>query len=192
MNVLQDETPYSGSPLGISPKFMPLDNSLNRYILHSLRLHCVLSHFLLDGEGTYEEEINVRFSFSTPNEIARGLKRIWESKMGTSSSARIIQDADLALKLMEILYRANVADVEGLVDSNGHIRQVVGESKSVSWGGARNKGMGRECKLTKNMLLNSDMLKLCLNKNTTSLTSSLTPLYFTIRKIELPTNGIKR
>ena len=185
---------YAGSPgpVGNSPEFMPLENSLNIDILYSLRFNCVLSRFLLYREGTEKGDSNMRFNLSTPNEIARGLKRIWESKMGTSSSARIIQDADLALKLMEILYRANVADVEGLVDSNGHIRQVVGESKSVSWGGARNKGMGRECKLTKNMLLNSDMLKLCLNKNTTSLTSSLTPLYFTIRKIELPTNGIKR
>ena len=64
---------------------MPLDNSLNRDILHSLRFHRILSRFLLDGEGTYEEERNVRFSFSTPKEIARGLKRIWESKMGTPS-----------------------------------------------------------------------------------------------------------
>ena len=31
---------------------MPLDNSLNRDTLHSLRFHCVLSCFVLDGEGT--------------------------------------------------------------------------------------------------------------------------------------------
>ena len=79
---------------------MPLDNSLNKDILHSLRFHCVLSPFLLDGEGTDEEERNMRFSFSPPKEIARGLKRIWESKMGIPSSARIIQDVDLALKVL--------------------------------------------------------------------------------------------
>ena len=87
---------YSGRPVGNTPKFMPLDNSLNRDILHSVRFHCVLSRFVLDGEGTDEEESNMHFSFSTPKEIAQGMKRIWESKMGTPSLARIIQDVDLA------------------------------------------------------------------------------------------------
>ena len=79
---------------------MPLDNILNRDILHSLRFHCVLSRFLLYGEGTDEDERNMRFSFTTPKEITRGLKRIWESKMRTPSSSRIIQDVDLALKAL--------------------------------------------------------------------------------------------
>ena len=126
MNGLQDGTPYAGRPVGDSPEFMPLDNSLNRDILHSLYFHCVLSRFVLDGEGTDEEERNMCFSFSTPKEIARGLKRIWESKMGTSSSARIIQDVDLALKALEIVYLANGAAVEGLADRNGHRRKVLG------------------------------------------------------------------
>ena len=70
---------------------MPLDNSLNRDNLHSFRFHCFLSRFLLDEEGTEEEERNKRLSFSIPKEIVRGLKRIRASKMGTPSSARIIQ-----------------------------------------------------------------------------------------------------
>ena len=98
MDGLQDGTPYAGRSVGNSPEFMPLENSLNRDILKSLRFHCVLSRFVLDGEGTDEEESNMRFCFSTPKEIARGLKRIWESKMGTPSSAQIIQDVDLVLK----------------------------------------------------------------------------------------------
>ena len=49
-----------------SPNFMPLDNSLNRDILHSLGFHCVLSRLLLDREGTDDEERNMRFSLSTP------------------------------------------------------------------------------------------------------------------------------
>ena len=150
--------------VGNSPEFMPLYNSLNRDIWHSLRFHCVLSRFLLDGEGTDEEERNMCFSFSTPKEITRGLKHIWESKMGTPSSARIIQDVDMALKALEIVYRANGAAAEGLADRNGHRRKVVGEGKSVSWGGERTKVKGRECELTKNMFLHSDLLKLCLKK----------------------------
>ena len=106
----------------------------------------------------------MRYSFSTPKEIARGLKRIWESKMGTPSSVRIIQDVDMALKALEIVHHANGAAVEGLAGRNGHRRKVVGEGKSVSWGGARTKGKGRECELTKNMFLQSDLLKLCLKK----------------------------
>ena len=84
--------------------------------------------------------------------------------MGTLSSARIIQDVDLALKALEIVYRENGAAVEGLADRNGHIRKVVGEGKSVSWGGARFKSKGRDCELTKKMFLHSDLLKLCLRK----------------------------
>ena len=68
--------------------------------------------------------------------------------MGTPSSARIIQDVNLALKTLEVVYRANGASVEGLADRNGHRQKVVGEGGSVSWGGAQNKGKGRECKLT--------------------------------------------
>ena len=52
MNGLQDRTPYAGRPVGNSPEFMPLDNSINRNILHPLRFHCVLSRFVLDWGGT--------------------------------------------------------------------------------------------------------------------------------------------
>ena len=177
MNGLQDRTPYARRHVVNSPECMPLDNSLNRDILHSLRFHCVLSRFVLDREGTEEEERNMRFSFSTPKEIARGLKHIWESKMGTPSLACIIQDFDLVLKALEIVYRANGAAVEGLADRNGHRRKVIGEEKSVSWGGARTKGKGCECKLTKKMFLHSDMLKVCLKKSGRLMSSSLTQLF---------------
>ena len=120
------------------------------------------------------------------------MKRIWESKMGTPSLARIIEDVDLALKALEIVYLANGASVEGLADRNEHRRKVVGEGKSVSWEGARFKGKGCECELTKKMFLHSDLLKLCLQKNGRSMSSSLTQLFFTIRKLALRTNEIKR
>ena len=61
MNGFQDGKPYAGRPVGNRPKCMPLDNILNRDIFHSLRFHCVLIHFLLDGEKTE----NMRFSLST-------------------------------------------------------------------------------------------------------------------------------
>ena len=99
---------------------------------------------------------------------------------------------DLALKVLEIFYLENGASVEGLADRNGHRRKVVGEGKSVSWGGSQTKGKGRECELTKNMFLHSDLLKLCLKKNGRSMSSSLTQLCFTIKKLALRTNDIKR
>ena len=64
--------------------------------------------------------------------------------MGTPSSARIIQDVDMALKALEIFYRENGAAVEGLADRNRHRRKVVGEGEGVSWGSAWTKGKGRE------------------------------------------------
>ena len=98
--------------------------------------------------------------------------------MGTPSSAKIIQDVDLALKALEIVYLANGTAVEGLADRNVHRRKVVGEGESVSWGGARTKCKGCKCELTKKMLLHSDLLKLCLKKNTPSVSYSLTQLFF--------------
>ena len=86
-------------------------------------------------------------------------------KMGTPSLARMIEDVDLALKALEIVYLENGAAVEGLADRNGHRRKLLGEGESVSWGGARTKGKGREYELTKKMFLHSDLLKLCLKKN---------------------------
>ena len=56
LNGLQDATPYSGRPVGNGPEFMPLDNSLNREILQSLRFHCVLSLSIIDGKETLEGE----------------------------------------------------------------------------------------------------------------------------------------
>ena len=101
------------------------------------------------------------FSYSTHREIARGLKRLWDSKMGTPSSVRIIEDVDMALKALEIFYRASCAAFEGLADRNWHIKKELGKGGSFSWGSARTKGGGRECELTKKMLFHSDLLKLC-------------------------------
>ena len=90
---------------------MPLDNILNRDILNSLSLNWVLRHFVLYGERNNDEERIIGFSFSTPKEITREIKSITESKMGTTSSARIIKDFDLVLKALEIVFCENGAAV---------------------------------------------------------------------------------
>ena len=79
--------------------------------------------------------------------------------MVTPSSVRIIEDIDLALKALEIVYRGNGAEVLGLADRNGHRRKVVGKGESVRCGGARTKGEGRECEFTKNIFFHSELLK---------------------------------
>ena len=112
--------------------------------------------------------------------------------MGIPSLSRIIKDFDLVLKVLEIVLCANGASVEVLYNRNGHRLKLLGEGKSVIWGGARTKVEGQECKIIKNMFLHSDQLKLRQKKNITSLIFSLTKLCFTIRKLTLRFNGIKR
>ena len=106
--------------------------------------------------------------------------------------ARIIEDVDLALKVLEIFCLVNGATVEGISDRNGHIRKLLGEGRRFSWGCSRTKGKGLECEIAKKMFLQSYLLNLCLKKNTTSLSSPLTQLCFTIRKNLLQGNGVKR
>ena len=108
---------------------MPLDDSLNHEILHSLHMNSVLSRYIVDGEETNKEERNMCFSYSIPREISRGLKRIRDSKTGTPSSVRIIEDVDLPLKSLEIVYSTNGAVVEGIADRNGHTKKEVGKGK---------------------------------------------------------------
>ena len=72
-----------------------------------------------------------------------------------------------------IVYRAHAGAIEG----------VVGEEKSVSWGGAQTKGEVHKRELTKKMFLHSDWL--------IALTSSLTQLFFTIIKLALRGNKVK-
>ena len=99
--------------------------------------------------------------------------------MVTPSSERIIQNVDLTLKALEIVYRANGYSVEGVSDRYGHRWKVVGEGKVFSWVFARTKGKGRKCELTKNMLFHSDLLKLFLQKkhNITEFFSDTTVFY---------------
>ena len=113
LNVLQDGTPNAGRPVGNIPEFMPLDYLLNCDVLHSLRMHSVLSRYAVDGEETNKEEMNMCFRKSTPRGISQGMKRIWDSEMITHSSVRIIEDVDLALKALEIVYREMVKQLRG-------------------------------------------------------------------------------
>ena len=67
LNGLQDDTPYAVRPVGNSPDFMSLYNSLNIDILQSFCFHCVLSLSIIDGKEIKEEERKLCFGFSTPS-----------------------------------------------------------------------------------------------------------------------------
>ena len=64
------------------------------------------------------------------------------------------------------------------------VEGVVGEVESVSWGGARTKGKVHKRKLTNKMFLHSDFFDITDSFPDTTV--------FTIKKLELRTNGIKR
>ena len=53
--------------------------------------------------------------------------------MGTPYLVMIIQDVDLAFKALEIVYRTNGGELEGLADSNEHRRKVLGEGGVSVW-----------------------------------------------------------
>ena len=68
---------------------------------------------------------------------------------------------------------------------------MVGKEKIVRCGGSRAKGEGRECKLAKNMLFHSDLLKLCLMKRQKISDFFPDTTVFIIKKLAMRTNGIK-
>ena len=109
--------------------------------------------------------VNLDLCFTLSCELVRRLTIL---DFPVNSSATISKS-----QALEIVYSAHAGAVEG----------VVGEGGSVSWGGAQTKGEVHERELTKNMFLHSDLL--------TSLSSSLTLLFFIIKELALRTNEIK-
>ena len=69
------DTVYANRPVGNSPEFMPLDNSLNQDIQVSLSLHCAVSAHLPDDDSR-------KFSMRTPNTIVEAIGKIWGEAEG--------------------------------------------------------------------------------------------------------------
>ena len=102
-----------GRPVGNSPEFMPLDNSLNADVKRAHDRHVGVTMHLPKDDAR-------KFSNRTPQAISRGIKRIVESvDHGCPSSARIIQDCNKALDAMWAVYNAEGGIVPGLADRNG-------------------------------------------------------------------------
>ena len=122
---LNKGTVYFGRPVGNSPEFMPLDNSLNADITRLHDYHCRLSSKLnkLDPR---------RFSMETPKMILRGIRRLFDcdgDEDGVPDSARIIHDCDKAWDSMWTVYEEKGAVVENLCNRNGNRYLTAGRGK---------------------------------------------------------------
>ena len=114
-NGLNKGTPYEGRPVGNSPEFMPLDNSLNADIKRSHDRHCIITSKLHVKDPR-------KFSMRTPKLISRGILRLVESEEGEEGvpcSERIMHDCDKALNLMMEVYKKGGAIVAELANRNG-------------------------------------------------------------------------
>lgn len=126
---LNINTRYHKRPVGNSPEFMPLDNSLNADLKNSLMHHCaVTSHLPKDDLRKH--------CMSTPRLIERSVNRIWSSPDGPPNSTRIVHDCLMAIDSMHAVYKSKGKIVDGLCDRNGH-RKVSGNGSN--WGGKRTK-----------------------------------------------------
>ena len=92
-------TVYANRPVGNSPEFMPLDNSLNQDIQVSLSLHCAITAHLPDADSR-------KFSMRTPKTIVEGIDKIWGAEGDIPNSKRIMHDCDKALNAFGVVYRA--------------------------------------------------------------------------------------
>ena len=113
---LNKGTPYEGRPVGNSPEFMPLDNSLNADIKRAHDLHCIITSKLHIKDPR-------KFSMRTPKLISRGILRLVESgdgEEGVPCSERVMYDCDKALNSMWEVYKKGGAIVAELANRNGH------------------------------------------------------------------------
>ena len=119
-------TVYDNRPVGNSPEFMPLDNSLNQDIQVSLSLHCAVTAHLPDNDPR-------KFSMRTPKTIQSGIQRICGEVAGVPSSCRIMDDCDRALAAFGIVHRAGGKMVPQLANRSGHRNHAAGRN-STGWG----------------------------------------------------------
>ena len=110
-NQLNAGTIFCGRPVGNSPGFMPLNNSLNQDMLICHRYYCAVTDHLPDDDAR-------RFSLRTLCLIARRIKRIMEYKTGVPTDKHILQDCHLIITNMVIVYQNDGKVVPGLANRN--------------------------------------------------------------------------
>ena len=112
-NTLNKRTLYHQRPVGNSPEFIPLDDSLNNDIKLSHINNCLVgSHLRIDEEG--------KMFMKTPALIERGICRIWDDAEGPTSSEQMICNIEKAIDIFEVVYNAKGSIVSSLCDGNEH------------------------------------------------------------------------
>ena len=124
---------FQNRPVGNSPKFMPLDMSLNNDIQLNFSLHCAITGHLSDDDPR-------KFSMRTPKTIVCGIMRLWGAEGNVPLLQRIIQDCDKALRDFRVVYRAGGKMVPGLANRRLHRNHAEGRNKD-DWGGVRVRNM---------------------------------------------------
>ena len=110
-NYLNVGTPYYERCVGNSPKFMPLDNSLNYGLKLSHVYHCAVTSHLPDNDRR-------KHTLATPKRIVENKK--WEYLIGAPNPERIVQDVHRAFDAFKIIYEAGGNIVRELANRNGH------------------------------------------------------------------------
>jgi len=137
---------FANAPVGNSPEFMPLDNSLNKDIHDGVDRHVLYTSHL-------EEDDPRKFSMTTPARGAAAYKRVLE---GVPPSSRIVQDVNKAIESMLVIHQHKGAVVQGLGNRNGWRAQVA-NSTLFAHGAKSRRGGARKRDATKQ----KDYLKNC-------------------------------
>ncbi len=105
---------YANRMVGNSPEMNPLDNSNFRDVRTAIALNVAATWHL-------EKKDPLKFSLSTPNEVTRTFKRIWDPKNGVSpTSRRILEDVKRVLVSLQQITTAKGKIVPGIVNRNGY------------------------------------------------------------------------
>ena len=110
-------TNYAGRPVGNSPEFMPLDNSLNQDI------HCAVRSQVSATRSLPKDDPR-RFSFATPESIKHAYGRChcprYDPNSAVPTPERIEMDINKVLFSLEQIMEAGGKVVPGLASRIGH------------------------------------------------------------------------
>ena len=128
MNGINKGTSYDERPVGNSPYFCPLDNSLFNDLKFGTRLNVASTMYdkirdpkLIDVKTRIENEFSdYKFKMDTPQNIFKSVNKLWSSENGIPTSDRIVEDVNRAADAYHLVAKAKGQIVHGLVTREGH------------------------------------------------------------------------
>ena len=125
---------FGGLPVGNSPEFTPLDNSLNNNIQAIMSLHCAITNHLADTNPR-------KFAISAPKGIQSAILRIYNPITGiVPSSRRIVQDCDKTLRTFYTVFQHGGRMLPELANRTGR-RNVAASMNGRGWDSRRVKNV---------------------------------------------------